>query len=588
MIALVTLAVLPAAAGATSRFASPTPSGTMDCSSSANACDLPTAILSASSNDDIFVPGDLGDYALNGDIHPTVAPLHIHGTNGRPRLLFSIGTLHVKGPSTVENLYIQAPGTAFGLDPPGGSSADGIIVKVTDDGHACYLSGGQTLSNSVCWAVTAGDLAVETDGSNTFHNDTLVGGTEAAIRAIGRNSGCACSAATDTLINVIARSRPTGHDIDVSSDGTADMTVDAEHSNFATSTMSDVGAPAKTHLVTDATDQSDAPLFVDAAHGDFHQALGSPTIDAGVDDVANGTTDFDGDPRVIDGTTDIGADELVVGPTPTPRPSPATLDHFFSYQAKATKGQPTFLPIGPVMLADQFATRNYDVIKATALLLPADKDGGGVQDDVTHLLGYALKASKGDAKFVVPPDVHVLNQCSDVALVAKKPLRLLVPTAKSLQGTPTAPTQADDELDHFLCYAAKARTKPPKGTQVTVADQFQTRRYDLKKITTLCVPVAKSGNPFVLKGPSKGTAATITTSTIRHPEALLVCYQAKLAGKVIPQLGCGAADPKAKGTKIDPKQLKHAAAGVFVANQLGALRLDAGKELELCVPSLAP
>ena len=72
---------------------------------------------------------------------------------------------------------------------------------------------------------------------------------------------------------------------------------------------------------------------------------------------------------------------------------------------------------------------------------------------------------------------------------------------------------------------------------------------------------------------------TITPADVRHPEALLVCYKAKLATKQIPQLGCGPVDPKDKGTKIVPKQPGHTPRiGIFVANQLGALRLDSTKE----------
>jgi hypothetical protein len=146
-----------------------------------------------------------------------------------------------------------------------------------------------------------------------------------------------------------------------------------------------------------------------------------------------------------------------------------------------------------------------------------------------------------------------------------------------------------DELDHFVCYAAKPRTKLAKGTQIDVADEFQTRRYDLKKIDKLCVPVAKSGTPFVLKGPDKGTPAPITAAAVQHSEALLVCYQAKLATKVIPQLGCGPVDPKSKGTKIVPKQPRHTPRlGIFLANQLGTPRLDSTKEIALCIPSLSP
>jgi hypothetical protein len=48
---------------------------------------------------------------------------------------------------------------------------------------------------------------------------------------------------------------------------------------------------------------------VNPAAGDFHQQPGSPTVDAGGDDPANGSTDPDGNPRKIGSATDVGAFE---------------------------------------------------------------------------------------------------------------------------------------------------------------------------------------------------------------------------------------------------------------------------------------
>src|SRR5262249_10068475 len=67
------------------------------------------------------------------------------------------------------------------------------------------------------------------------------------------------------------------------------------------------------------------PGFVNATAGDFHEALGSPTVDAGTQDSDLGPNDLDGNPRTLDGkhtcrsaaTPDIGAYELV-NPNPTP------------------------------------------------------------------------------------------------------------------------------------------------------------------------------------------------------------------------------------------------------------------------------
>lgn len=122
------------------------------------------------------------------------------------------------------------------------------------------------------------------------------------------------------------------------------------------------------------------------------------------------------------------------------------------------------------------------------------------------------------------------------------------------------------------------------GTQVDAVDQFQTRRYDLKKVTRLCVPVSTAGNPVT----KTGTAVPIVATARRHPAGYLVCYQAKAASMLIPQNGCGPLDPKSKGTKILPKQPKHQTrTGVQINGPLGAATLDTAKKIELCIPSIA-
>jgi hypothetical protein len=172
---------------------------------------------------------------------------------------------------------------------------------------------------------------------------------------------------------------------------------------------------------------------------------------------------------------------------------------------------------------------------------------------------------------------------------------ILVPSLKSLLAPPPSPDSGDHELDHYLCYKAKLQTKLadgtklpkfPKGIQVDVADQFQSRRYDLKKITRLCNPVDKSGSPAIVSGPNKGQPVPITPSSIRHPDSHLVCYQATLAKALIPQTGCGPTTPGDRGSKIEPAQPKHVPVDpVFVNNQFGPGVLATVKEAELCIPS---
>jgi PKD repeat protein len=62
------------------------------------------------------------------------------------------------------------------------------------------------------------------------------------------------------------------------------------------------------------------PLFLDPANNDFHLCLGSPAIDAGsTTGLVLPDTDFDGNPRVINGNMDIGAYEF--DPNAPPRVS---------------------------------------------------------------------------------------------------------------------------------------------------------------------------------------------------------------------------------------------------------------------------
>jgi hypothetical protein len=211
----------------------------------------------------------------------------------------------------VDNLYVEGHSsqTVFSIEP--GVVGNRIFATTTGTGHTCGMEAA-TLTNSVCWAGNTGDIALETDSSNTLRNDSFVGGTRAAIVLFGR--GCSCPV-TNTVVNVIAQTFATNAaDLEVTSDGSVDHNVNLTYSNFDTTRPS--GSASMVHINVDQTDQSAAPLFVDASTGDFHEQSGSPTIDAGTNDSANGSTDLDGTARTINGTTDIGAYESTLPPSP--------------------------------------------------------------------------------------------------------------------------------------------------------------------------------------------------------------------------------------------------------------------------------
>jgi glucose/arabinose dehydrogenase len=276
-------------------------------------------------------------------------------------------------------------------------------------------------------------------------------------------------------------------------------------------------------------------------------------------------------------------------------------DHFMMYRVRGADGAPRFAKFGQIALNDQFGfdPGGYNVIKPVAVGLPADKNGEGVNDAVTHLVEYQIKRGPVTLGFPKIYDVRIINQCNALYVTVIKPVSLLVPANKDLAMQPAAPDSMDHDLDHFLCYKARTQTKLsngtplpkfPRRTQVDVVDQFDgmtSRRYDLKRITKLCNPVAKSGSPSFLSGDNEGQPKTITPATIENPTDHLVCYKATLAHKDVPQDGCGASDPDDTGTEIVPEQPKHTKViGFFVNDQFGPEQLDSQREVELCVPSL--
>lgn len=250
--------------------------------------------------------------------------------------------------------------------------------------------------------------------------------------------------------------------------------------------------------------------------------------------------------------------------------------HFMVYKSRTTTGTPRFVRFGPVMLSDQFGSDHYNIWKLNQLGLPANKNNEGLGDPITHLAEYQVKAVSGTPRFEPKTDIRVINQCNDVLIEVTKVSSVLVPTLRDNDSPTEAPDPNAHNVDHFLCYRAKA-PKLPRGMQVEVSDEFQSRRYDLKKITKLCNPTAKSG------------PAPLEPATIKNPENHLVCYQAKVARKLIPQAGCGcdtAQDDNCAGTTITPRPEKHTRlTGVHINNQFGPLQLNTIREFEFCIPS---
>jgi hypothetical protein len=316
--ALAALAVLApfAAAGTQTYYVSPTGSGT-SCEQS-SPCEVTYAAGDAANEDTIIVGP--GTYTLPPSGLSITKAIAIGGQAGSAAPVFvtsSAGNLHVNVGTNpyLHDLRIEGSGGLI----LGSGIGERLFVSYTgSSASGCSLSSGVTLLDSVCWAHDGGSAssAISTNVSGaatiTLRNVTAVtaAGSATAIYAKASSGNSLTLNAT----NVIARG--SNHpDVEAIPSAGASVAVNLSHSNYETASQ-DLPAGTVTDPGTNGN-QTGAPLFVNAGAGDFHQAIGSPTIEAGLNETANGTIALAGEARVLGtcvggpGITDIGAYEFV-------------------------------------------------------------------------------------------------------------------------------------------------------------------------------------------------------------------------------------------------------------------------------------
>lgn len=316
LLALAVLALTPASADAvTQYYVSQTGSGT-ECTQVA-PCDIAYPQTVAGSGDETIV--EPGTYTVGLTI---AAPAggSIHGVAGeaKPVLIGSVSPLlEAFGTgATATDMVLQATGSADALSLSGNDTVGDRLEATASGSTACTLDAGALLRSSVCHDTSGASngraLAVISAGATTAtaRNVTAIAdgpnGYGAAVVSFG-------AADTLTLHSVIASGSGTGADVAASAPTGGTATVDLANSNYATVQPSGTGTTSITP-VDSATNQSDAPLFVDDAGADFHEAALSPTIDAGLTEATTGDFDLDGAPRVQGDEVDIGAYEYDATP----------------------------------------------------------------------------------------------------------------------------------------------------------------------------------------------------------------------------------------------------------------------------------
>lgn len=231
-------------------------------------------------------------------------------------------------------------------------------------------------------------------------------------------------------------------------------------------------------------------------------------------------------------------------------------DHYLCYKAALTGGPP-FAKTSRALEDQLGGPQAFDVARVVSLCNPADKNGEGIEHPQVHQEGFSIKARPGAPRFQRQNHV-TLDQFARRTVTILGPATLLDVTPKAPGTTPPAPfasdPTADPTVNRFKCYKAR----PAKGSDrfvaplpPTIVDQFFPggQRFELGRITKLCMPVDKQGE----------------TPGAELRDGHLLCYRAKL--------------PRGSGSFAAQTVATH-------SSNFGPHVLRATAPAELCVPAL--
>jgi hypothetical protein len=299
MTLLLLLALAPAA-NAARRFVSPGGATTAACTA-ADPCALQTAVNAAADGDEVVVTA--GTYSLAKKLVPRGA-LDIHGDpdSASPRI---VATGALKEPvltldeGTLGHVFIHAAANKEALVLKEGV-VDGVwLESANGDAATVHGSDRSVIRNSVVKSMGPVDSAALwlRDGSGA---DRVEIRNVTALATAGTANGIHCdlTGGGATIVNSIARG--TGYDLDFV------PACSVSYSNFRPG--------SSTGVTAGLGNQSAEPVFAD---GDYRPAAGSPTIDAGLLDTSDVSTDPDGRPRMVGAAPDIGAYEYAPPPEDT-------------------------------------------------------------------------------------------------------------------------------------------------------------------------------------------------------------------------------------------------------------------------------
>jgi hypothetical protein len=362
---LTALALAPAAQAA-QRYAAPAGSGA-ECTQT-KPCSLNEALAKAKANDEVIVTG--GSYTLSAfaalPFGATGAYVHGDFSGPRPTISGSVaGPIIAIVPPKSRVSYLDISNSSVG------SSAlycgNEVVAERLRLAAKALAGVGLQMSGSC----TATDSVVRADGEMSI--GVLASGESPAFPGSVRNLTAIATGPKSTGLRVtnsgfgigvsytlkIRNSIVSGDEYDLRTfyGLSGPGNIDVAYSNF------DAAKPEpSTTIAQGPGNQTTAPLFVNAGAGDYREAAGSPTIDAGTAEGIS-TIDFDGNPRALGAAPDIGAYEVVPPPV-----------------LAAAPGQIQSLAIAP---------KAFKPVNAGGAVLSAKKKKAPVSTTVTYSLSAA-------------------------------------------------------------------------------------------------------------------------------------------------------------------------------------------------------
>ena len=308
-IASVIFLALAPAAYAGQRYAAPAGTGT-ECTQE-KPCELKEAVGGAKAGEEVIITS--GTYELKATVPtPPVTNVQIHGDLGgpMPKINAAFGGPVFSLTQTGDSLsYLDIEDDANG--GIGAICFGGRLERIRVRAVGLGVTGAFSypdcvVRNSLFRVEGSGSIGIRGVGapptsSSSLRNVTAIASGSASTGVSAEYNELVEGSYTLALQNSIAQGDEQDLKALAGAKGTGNIAVN--HSNFDTSK-----AEGEARVIDGGGNQTAPALFVDAESRNYHEAAGSPTIDAGIAGEL-GPLDLDGNPRILGPAPDLGAYE---------------------------------------------------------------------------------------------------------------------------------------------------------------------------------------------------------------------------------------------------------------------------------------